>query len=125
MKTTLFALAIASLLTCSTLIADDKPADKKPAGDQKTSTADAKKAPAINKYCAVEGGDHTVDVDTYTIYKGKKVGFCCADCVKDFESDPETYMAKLKARNDDSSAKTDASKKDDTKKDDTKKSDQK
>src|SRR5258708_17801726 len=100
-------------LSASVLLADDKPADKK--ADQKTDQkADAQK-PAINKFCAVEGGDHTVDPDVYTIYKGQKIGFCCKDCVKDFESDPDTYMAKLKARHDDGTAKKDDTKKEEKK----------
>jgi hypothetical protein len=87
------------LLSASVLVAEDKPADKK------VDTKAIEKGPAINKFCAVEGGDHTVDPDVYTIYKGQKIGFCCKDCVKDFESDPDTYMQKLHARHDDGTAK--------------------
>ncbi len=29
-------------------------------------------------------------------YKGKTIGFCCEDCIKDFNADPEKYMASLK-----------------------------
>lgn len=93
------------------------------AEDAKKPADDAAKKPAINKYCAVEGGDHTVDPDVYTIYKGQKIGFCCKDCVKDFESDPETYMKKLHDRKDDAGGATAA--KDTAKKDETKKEEKK
>src|SRR2546423_1712879 len=92
-------------LSTAEVIAADKPADKK------TDTKAVEKGPAINKFCAVEGGDHTVDADVYTIYKGQKIGFCCKDCVKDFESDPETYVKKLHDRKDDGGAKAGDSKK--------------
>ncbi len=28
-------------------------------------------------------------------YKGEEVQFCCKDCVKDFQKDPEKYMSRL------------------------------
>ncbi len=28
-------------------------------------------------------------------YKGTEVRFCCKDCVKDFEKDPEKYLKRL------------------------------
>jgi hypothetical protein len=95
------------------VLAEDKPADKK--SDQKTDTKAVEKGPAINKICAVEGGDHTVDPDVWTIYKGQKIGFCCKDCIKDFESDPDTYMKKLHDRKDDGTAKKEDAKKEDKK----------
>jgi YHS domain-containing protein len=57
-----------------------KPADEKP----------------INKFCAVEGKDHDVDPKVTTKYKGKVIGFCCRDCIEEFEKDPEKYMKGLK-----------------------------
>jgi YHS domain-containing protein len=27
------------------------------------------------------------------VYKGKKIGFCCRDCPKDFKKDPEKFAA--------------------------------
>ena len=112
-KLSFLTLVSVCFLSASVLMAEDKPADKK--ADQKTDTKAVEKGPAINKFCAVEGGDHTVDADVYTIYKGQKIGFCCKDCVKDFESDPDTYMKKLKERKDDGSAKAADSKKEEKK----------
>jgi membrane fusion protein, copper/silver efflux system len=36
-----------------------------------------------------------IDKNVFTEYKGKKVYFCCADCKKAFELDPEKYVSKL------------------------------
>ena len=89
----LLIAAIVSLLGISVLIAADKPTTA-PATKPATNQA------AVNKFCAVEGGDHTVDPDFFTMYKGMKIGFCCADCIKSFEEDPDGYLAKMKARKD-------------------------
>jgi len=43
--------------------------------------------------CPVEGG--TIKKNLYTIYKGKKVYFCCAGCKPEFEKNPEKYIGKL------------------------------
>ena len=93
MKSTFFAAVFACLLGSAVVVAAEKPADK-------PTTKPATTQPAINKFCAVEGGDHTVDADVWTMYKGKNIGFCCKDCIKDFESAPDEYIEKMKARND-------------------------
>ena len=93
MKTSLIAAAFALLMSAALLVAADKPADKK-------APATTQSAAAVNKFCAVEGGDHTVDSDVFVTYKGKKIGFCCKDCVKEFESNPDEYVQKMKDRND-------------------------
>ena len=36
-----------------------------------------------------------IDKDLFTVYKGKKVYFCCPGCKPEFEKDPEKYLAKL------------------------------
>ena len=100
MKSTLLMAAIVSLL-CSTVVIAAEPAAK--AAPAATQPADAKalaKQPAVNKFCAVEGGDKAVDQDSFVMYKGMKIGFCCEDCKKDFNEDPEKYVAALKARKD-------------------------
>jgi YHS domain-containing protein len=70
----------------------------KPKGGPTTKPATTKpvdKTP-INKFCAVEGKDHDVDPKVTTVYQGKTIGFCCRDCVEEFEKDPEKYMKGLK-----------------------------
>ncbi len=49
-----------------------------------------------NKVCPVLGGKISTKVKTVD-YKGKKIGFCCPGCDKDFLDDPEKYMKNLSA----------------------------
>jgi YHS domain-containing protein len=71
--------------------AKDKGNEKGPATTQ--SAADLK---MVNKYCAVMGEDkHEVDPEVFVIYEGKKVGFCCKDCIEPFEKNPKKYMKDL------------------------------
>jgi hypothetical protein len=56
----------------------------------------ATKAAVFNKNCAVEQ-DNPVDPKVPTVvYNGKVIGFCCEDCVKPFQKDPEKYMKTIK-----------------------------
>jgi len=36
-----------------------------------------------------------IDKNLFTVYKGKKVYFCCPGCKPEFEKEPEQYLAKL------------------------------
>jgi hypothetical protein len=91
MKLNALMLTLVTVLATATAFAADKPTTK-------PSTQPA--ATAVNKICAVEGGDHTVDPDFFVMYKSQKIGFCCEDCIKEFKADPEKYVAQLKARKD-------------------------
>jgi YHS domain-containing protein len=96
MMTRTFAfIALLSLGTALVAAAADKP----PAQKKGPATTQSSK-PAVNKMCAVQGGDHTVDPDFYVIYKGNKIGFCCEDCMREFDSAPDEYIEKMKARKD-------------------------
>jgi len=55
--------------------------------------ADDKKPKPVNVNCPVTG--EKVDPAVTTQYKGKTIGFCCADCPKDFNKDPAKYMKKV------------------------------
>jgi YHS domain-containing protein len=44
--------------------------------------------------CPVMDGN-PIDKNVFTEYKGKKVYFCCPDCVAKFKAEPEKYAAKL------------------------------
>jgi len=57
------------------------------------STQEADKP--VNKNCPIET-DNAIDPKVTTKYKGKTIGFCCADCIKEFQKDPEKYLAKMK-----------------------------
>jgi YHS domain-containing protein len=72
----LFAIFFALILLAAVAFASDE----------------AKKA-VTNKKCPVM---NSVASEQYrTEYKGQYVYFCCQGCVKMFEKDPETYVAKL------------------------------
>ena len=96
-KMNVIVMAIVSLLGTAVVVAADKPTT---APATKPTTQQAAKNAAINKICAVEGGDHTIDPDFFVMYKGMKIGFCCEDCIKSFNEEPEKYVAALKARKD-------------------------
>lgn len=46
-----------------------------------------------NATCPVMTGD-AVDPEIFTVKEGRKVYFCCDDCIDKFNQDPETYSAK-------------------------------
>jgi YHS domain-containing protein len=79
----LFAFAIAT----SSFAAD--PAAEKP------SQTEGVKVESINTVCPVSGEKVGGDMGkpVYVDYKGKKIGFCCRDCAKDFKKNPEKYAA--------------------------------
>ena len=57
----------------------------------------SKHTPAVevgNKMCPMLDGK--VDGKTFKIYNGKRYGFCCPGCKKEFMKDPEMHIAKLK-----------------------------
>ncbi len=43
--------------------------------------------------CPLMGGE--IDKDLYVNHDGKRVYFCCPDCVEKFRADPATYLKKL------------------------------
>jgi YHS domain-containing protein len=55
--------------------------------------AQAKAVAVEQTTCPVMGG--AIDKSIFVEYKGKKVYFCCKDCVEKFKADPEKYVAKL------------------------------
>ena len=44
-------------------------------------------------HCPVMGG--TINKDIYADYEGKRVYFCCAGCIPEFQADPGKYIKKL------------------------------
>jgi YHS domain-containing protein len=48
----------------------------------------------VNTKCPVSGED--IDTSKTIVYKGKTIAFCCEDCEKAFNKDPEKYVAKMK-----------------------------
>lgn len=39
--------------------------------------------------------DMAIDKNIYTEYKGRKVYFCCSNCINTFNENPEKYLSKL------------------------------
>ncbi|MBC8107715.1 MAG: YHS domain-containing protein [Anaerolineae bacterium] len=86
-----------SLLMSAILIAGSgffvaRMATAEPAKDAPTTAPSTQPA---NKMCAVMPDD-AVDPKVTVAYKGKTIGFCCKDCIKDFEKDPEKYVKNMK-----------------------------
>ena len=51
---------------------------------------------ATNAQCPVSP-DEAVDPSFFTMYKGRKISFCCKKCMVKFKADPEAYVANLDA----------------------------
>ena len=45
------------------------------------------------KSCPVMGG--AINREYFTDYEGRRVYFCCPQCIDEFKKDPEKYLAKL------------------------------
>jgi YHS domain-containing protein len=78
------------------------------AEEKKDAAKDPKNLVAVNKNCPVEGGE--IDAKEFVVYKGKKVGFCCAGCDKEFNKDPEKFMKLLADKGDDNTVKKEKAK---------------
>ena len=90
MKLSILCVAASLLIGGATIVTA---ADKPKGPTTKPSTTQPSKP--VNKWCAVEGKDHDVDPKVTVVYKGKTIGFCCKDCVEEFEKDPEKYVKKM------------------------------
>ena len=91
-KRHLFLAALLSLAAATVaVLAKDQPSTR-PTTAPAATQPDAK---PVNKFCAVDR-DNEVDPKVTTVYQGKVIGFCCRDCIKDFQKDPEKYMKDLK-----------------------------
>jgi YHS domain-containing protein len=44
--------------------------------------------------CVIMGGK--INKDVYVDYKGQRVYFCCAGCIKEFNKNPEKYLRMMK-----------------------------
>src|SRR6476661_8722710 len=94
----LMRFAIPSLVLCLALalgVSTSFAADPGKSGGP--AKKDEAKNKPINAKCPVQGED--IDPDVTTTYKGKTVAFCCKDCIKEFNKDPEKYMKQIAADN--------------------------
>ncbi len=60
---------------------------------QPPAKAIAASAGTEQKVCPIMGGD--INKAVFTVYKGKKVYFCCSGCETPFVKNPEKYLSKL------------------------------
>lgn len=49
--------------------------------------------PVAKKLCPVM--DEEIDPEVFTMHNGRKIYFCCDDCIAMFKKDPAKYLAKL------------------------------
>ena len=71
----------------------EEPVTTIPAASEVAQAATDANAVIEQKICPVEGGP--INKSLFTVYKGKKVYFCCAGCKPEFEKNPEKYIGKL------------------------------
>ena len=75
-----------TLFTAMAVLAED-PGTHRPA-----STAVATDSKPINTVCPVSGDElGSVGKPVYAEYHGKKVGFCCKNCARKFQKNPDKY----------------------------------
>jgi len=51
-------------------------------------------AESANEFCPVSQEEHA-EPDVFVTYKGRRIHFCCWDCVKPFSKNPDKYLASL------------------------------
>lgn len=49
----------------------------------------------VNKFCAVVPGD-PIDPTVFIMHEGKKIAFCCSDCIDEFKKNPAKYLKDMK-----------------------------
>jgi YHS domain-containing protein len=100
----LVALVLLSLVGCGNAVAgpsmtsvkpptpEPKPAASAPASDVK---APGEAQVGDKARCPVSGEDFTVEATSpKSEYEGKTYFFCCGDCKKKFDADPQKYVKK-------------------------------
>lgn len=70
-------------------------AGQKPADSRVVEADKAEKQTPVNKKCPINP-ENDIDPKVTTVYEGKVIGFCCADCIPEFKKTPEKYMKDLK-----------------------------
>jgi YHS domain-containing protein len=47
----------------------------------------------VNSKCPMSG--KPVDAEKVVVYKGETIGFCCGNCLKKFEAEPQKHVKKV------------------------------
>jgi YHS domain-containing protein len=91
-----FALVFAALAACSPAPEPAKPAPPPPPSGPNISYAEM---PPTRDYplktCVVTGNPLTAASRYVIAYRGYEVQFCSKGCIKEFATDPETYVLKV------------------------------
>ena len=87
------AVRLAIVLTVVAFAAGLLIAGCKETGKPATPPADPAATQIAQKTCPVMGG--AISKDRFVDYKGRRIYFCCGDCVETFNKDPEKYVKKV------------------------------
>jgi YHS domain-containing protein len=89
-------VVVVGLLTSSALLAGDEKAMADKAVADKAEPQEMAEDSYPLETCVVSGGKlGTMGDPVIYDYHGREIRFCCAGCVKPFESDPDKYLKKL------------------------------
>src|SRR5688500_2442102 len=93
--------ALLAFVLCSCGAKTDAPATgpTRPGSPTPTAAGTGEPVDLANQFCPVmkvaKGKDEETKPDVFVIHDGKKVRFCCKDCIPAFREDPARYMAVL------------------------------
>ena len=92
-KTKLFTMSLLAALLLAAFIV--LPGCKKaPAVTDQGKETSKVEEPILQKTCPIMESN-PINKELFTVYKGKKVYFCCPGCKPKFEANPEKYLSKL------------------------------
>jgi len=92
MKIFTATILLASLLSAGLILLNGCKKSEPPTSS-KSKTEEVNSAAVEQIICPVMG--NPINRQFFTEYKGKKIYFCCPECVGKFNVEPEKYIAKL------------------------------
>ena len=92
-KKTLTMMTLLATVVLAGLVALLGCEESEPAEPAQTKTV-AAALETVQTTCPVMKGG-AIDKKIFTEYKGKKVYFCCPECIDKFKAEPEKYIAQL------------------------------
>jgi len=69
--------------------------EESPEGEKFAAARKEAAGAPVNSKCPISGRD--IDAEKTVFHDGMTVGFCCGDCVAEFEEDPSKHVAEVKA----------------------------
>ena len=58
-----------------------------------TQASDTPKAEGTQTQCPILAGK--INKNIYTDYQGKRIYFCCSECISDFKKNPDKYIKEM------------------------------